>query len=196
MASLEASDIPRKVILLLDAPGCREWVRAFLDRGWQVRSTATGNPHPPIDRLERRPRHLAMRRLSQDLTRDCGRVLYLEDDTLVPPDVWSKLSILLDRGYRAASGVQRGRHGQPACGVWRRDPVMPIMSPFEPEGIEEAHAVGHFCLLTTGSLYATLPIVPGPDEPIDCAHTRRMAPIAVDSSVWCGHLLESGEIIA
>jgi hypothetical protein len=193
VAALDASDVPKSVILLLDAPGCEGWGRAFRERGWVTMTTRTGNPEPPADRLERRPRHLAMRRLSQRLTAPYTRVLYVEDDTLVPPDVWTRLSALLDRGYRAASGVQRGRHGQPACGVWRQNGM--AMTPFEPEGVVEADAVGHYCLMTSGATYAGYPIVPGPNEPIDCAHTRLMAPIAVDAAVWCGHLLESGEII-
>ncbi len=197
MAALNASDIPREAILVLDAPACEGWIRAFLESGWDIVSlTLTGNEDPPSGRVERRERHLAMRRLSQTLTQWCERVLYLEDDTLVPPDVWSRLSALLDEGYMAASGVQRGRHGCPVCGVWRHDAELNIYDPFEPDGIAEADAVGHYCLMTYGDLYATIPIAPRSNEPVDCAHTRHMAPIAVDSAVTCGHLLESGEVIA
>jgi len=195
MAALNASDIPKEAYLLLDAPGCGGWYDAFVDSGWQIKMMATGNPEPPEDYIERRTRHLAMRRLSQGLTRQFGRVLYLEDDTLVPPETWGPLNRLLDLGYLAASGVQRGRRQCRACGIWRADYDNRILDPFEPEGITEADAVGHYCLLTYGNVYANLPIDPGPGEPVDAAHTRHMAPIAVDTAVWCGHLLESGEII-
>lgn len=195
LTALNASDIPREAILLFDAPYMDMWVKSFEAAGWRVRAYATGNDEPPLERVARRPRHLAMRLLSQELTKDCGRILYLEDDTLVPKDVWTRLSALLDTGYKAASGVQRGRHGQPLCGVWRYNRDANIMDVFEPEGIVEADAVGHYCLMTTGDYYASIPIAPGANEPIDCAHTRHMAPIAVDSAVWCGHLLENGDII-
>lgn len=196
MAALNASDIPREVILLLDAPACEGWIRAFTDSGWNLVTLAmTGNDDPPVSRQERRERHLAMRRLSQSITETFGRVLYLEDDTLVPPDVWSRLSSLLDSGYLAASGVQMARHETRCCGIWRHDADANIYDPFTPVGIVEADAVGHYCLLTEGALYASIPIEPRSNEPIDCAHTRHLAPIAVDGAVRCGHLLENGEVL-
>lgn len=196
LAALNASDIPHRALLLLDAPDCDIWIDEFTRAGWEVGIKHTHNPEPPAGRIERRSRHLAMRRLSQELTRDYGRVLYLEDDTLVPERTWKPLNALLDKGYKAASGVQRGRHGNRGCGVWHYNFDAGIMDIYAPEGISEADAVGHYCLLTTGDYYAGIPINPGPNEPIDCAHTRFMAPIAVDASVWCGHLLENGDIIA
>jgi hypothetical protein len=196
VSAFDASDIPKSVILLLDAPGCDNWVTAFRSAGWHVTTTRGNQTPPPIDRLARRPRHLIMRRMSQFLTQDCGRVLYSEDDTLVPPDVWTRLSALLDQGYTAASGVQHGRYDHPYPGVWRWNREANIMDVFEPVGVEEADAVGHYCLMTTGAVYAAAPIEPHPNEPIDCAHTRFLAPIAVDAAVRCGHLLETGEVIA
>ena len=195
MTALNASDIPKEAYLLLDAPGCDGWIEAFVDSGWDITVMVTGNPEPPEDHILRRTRHLAMRRLSQGLTRDLGRVLYLEDDTLVPPKTWEPLNHLLDEGYLAASGVQRGRRTCRACGVWYMNREAGILDPYEPEGISEAAAVGHYCLLTYGNIYGTMPIDPGPDEPVDAAHTRHFAPIAVDASVWCGHLLSDGAII-
>jgi hypothetical protein len=195
IAAFDASDIPKRVILLLDAPGTWDWVDDFKARGWDVTTVVTHHSSPPADRLARRPRHLVMRRMSQFVTQDCGRILYSEDDTLVPPDVWTRLNALLDRGYTAASGVQHGRYDHPYPGVWRWNREAGIMDVFEPVGVEEADAVGHYCFLTTGAAYAAASINPHPDEPIDCAHTRQFAPIAVDGDVRCGHLLESGEVL-
>ena len=196
VAAFDASDIPKEVYLLLDAPGCEGWADAFHERGWLTHTVATRNPDPPAGRLERRSRHRVMRTLSQEMTKNLGRVLYSEDDTLVPHDVWHRLSALLDAGYTAASGVQRGRHECNACGVWHWDREANIMDVFHPHGIEEADAVGHYCLMTTGAAYAAAPLSEHPNEPVDTGHTRRLAPIAVDSSIWCGHLKENGEIIA
>jgi hypothetical protein len=195
VAAFDASDIPKEVYLLLDAPDCDGWFHAFAERGWHTHVQLTHQAEPPAGRLERRARHRRMREISQDMTRNLGRVLYSEDDTLVPHDVWHRLSALLDAGYAAASGVQVGRHETRACGVWRWDKEANIMDVFHPHGIEEADAVGHYCLMITGAAYAAAPISDHPDEPVDTGHTRHLAPVAVDSSIWCGHLLESGDIV-
>lgn len=195
MAALNVSDIPRSVVLLIDSPGCEGWFAAFADSGWAVRFVCTHNPYPPEGRVQRRRRHLAMRRLSQKMTANLDRVLYLEDDTLVPPDVWSRLSVGLDAGYVAASGVQLSRHEPRIPGIWRFNDGAGIYDPFEPVGVETADAVGHFCLMTTGEAYANAPIKPNEYEPIDQCHTQQFAPIWVDPEVRCGHLKENGEII-
>jgi len=121
--------------------------------------------------------------------------LCIEDDTLVPPDTWTRLSALLDKGYTAASGVQYARHETKLPGIWYFNREAGIMDVFVPEQVCEAAAVGLYCLMTTGLEYGLRAIQPQPDEPIDCAQTRPFAPIAVDPAVLCGHLLESGEVI-
>lgn len=198
------SDIPREVTLILDAPDCDEWIYAFLERGWKVHYARTGNPAPPKGRFEARARHLALRSLSQRLVsascRLSDRILFSEDDTLVPPDVWGRLSACLDAGYRAASGVQRDRHGSGLLGLWRYDPEIEVFDPLSAnpdgsDGVIEADGVGHYCLLTTAETYCTAALPPVPFTSIDRSHTHQMAPVAVDTRVWCGHLTEDGTII-
>lgn len=195
--ALDASDTPRSIVLLLDAPGCEGWVDAFRKRGWAVLSIATGQEAPPIRRIERRVRHLTMRRRSQELLRDYDRVLCVEDDTIVPPDVWTRLSVLLDSGYKAATGVQYTKDGQRIPGVWWLDAALELYEPVWGAAgeIGEVDACGHYCLMTSGKIYADTPIEPREDEPIDRAHTRLFAPIAVDFGCVCGHLREDGAVI-
>lgn len=196
MTALNASDIPRSVVLLIDAPGCEGWFDAFVASGWNVTLVLTHNSEPPSDRIARRERHILMRRWSQDLLRDYERVLCVEDDTLVPPDVWSRLSALMDEGYTAASGVQYGRYGQRIPGIWTYVSEYGIFDPIFPDsGAKEADAVGHYCLMTTGDAYAQAPVAPREFEPVDIAHTKHLTPIAIDWNVVCGHLLEDGTVI-
>lgn len=196
MAALNASDIPRSVVLLLDAPGCERWFDAFVSSGWNVTLVLTHNCEPPRDRETRRERHRQMRVMSQELLRGYDRILCTEDDTVVPPNVWSRLSSLMDEGYMAASGVQYGRYGQRIPGVWRYNSYDGVFDPLFPEtSAKEADAVGHYCLMTTGRAYAEAPIAPGPYEPIDISHTKHLTPIAVDWTMVCGHLLEDGTVI-
>jgi hypothetical protein len=124
-------------------------------------------------------------------------VLYCEDDTLYPPDVWSRLSALLDSGYAAASGVQRDRHGSGLMGLWRYDAAIECFDPLVIQGglTFEADAVGHYCLLTSADTYAACELPTSTVAPIDRSHTFQMRPIAVDSAVWCGHLLENGDVL-
>jgi hypothetical protein len=194
--ALDKSDCPKRVILYLDNWGCENWIYAFLVRGWSVTTYSSYNNEPPVDRVARRERHRAMRKRSQELTRDCGRVLYLEDDTIVPPDVWSRLNAVIDSGYTAASGVQRDRHGSGWLGLWHYDTDSQCYDPVDiarDSGVYSIDAVGHYCLLVDGRIYAQAQITEY-DTSIDRTHTAQFGPIGVDSSVWCGHLTDNGVI--
>jgi hypothetical protein len=193
--ALNASDIPRSVVLMLDAPECWGWFDALLDSGWLVTVVTTGRGDPPADRIARRSRHLAMRLDSQGLLKDYDRVLCVEDDTLVPRDVWTRLSGLLDRGYTAATGLEYTKDGARVPGVWRFDRNLGLYEPMFGTGIGEVAACGHYCLMTTGAEYAGAKIDPDVDEPVDRAHTKHLAPIAVDFDCICGHLREDGAVI-
>jgi hypothetical protein len=168
-------------------------VKALLHAGFAVEGHVTGNGRSPYSTEARRARHLSMRRYSQQLTRGRGRVLYLEDDTLVPPDVWARLSLLLDEGYAAASGLQVSRHGNlRAPGLWvnRGD----VWATVWPSVASPVSACGHYCLMTDGDTYgASFTCERG--EAIDRAHTRTFGSIACDPECVCGHLLDDGSVL-
>ena len=198
--ALNASDIRShcdNVLLYIDAPDCWVWFDALIDSGWAVTTVTTGRGEPPEGRIERRVRHLAMRLESQKLLRGYDRVLLVEDDTLVPSDVWARLSALLDCGCTAASGLQYSRDGQRIPGVWRVNYEAGVYDPIWPSAnnIGSISSCGHYCLMTTGEAYARAPIDPRPNEPIDRAHTKHLAPIGVDFECLCGHLLPDGGVI-
>ena len=201
--ALDASDCPKSIFLYLDAPYMQCWVEAFEERGWTVVYYDSGRRTPPSDdTLNNRMNHVLMRQLSQRLlmqhTYPQTRLLCVEDDTIVPPDVWSSLDALLNEGYTAASGVQRDRRGTGLLGVWHYDTDSDCYDPmFIPSDhvVIEADSVGHYCLMTTVETYVTTPIETRDDVPVDRQHTAQMAPIAVDTGVWCGHLTDKGDII-
>lgn len=193
VASLVASDIPREAIVLIDSPSGEPWVKTLRSVGFTVTAYTTGNGRAPVSVDARRARHLQMRRHSQTLTRVCGRVLYLEDDGIVPPDVWSRLSAVLDSGYVAATGIETSRRGDlRAPGVWlnRGDTWATVW----PSVTQRVDACGHFCLMTEGETYARSFIV-GTGEAIDRAHTRNLTPLACDPHVVVGHLADDGRVI-
>lgn len=179
--ALGASDVPRgRLVLILDAPGCEEWEGALTRLGFSVETHATGNGHPPQRRGDRRPRHRAMRRLSQTLVPD-GPLLCLEDDTLVPPDIYARLSAAGPN----ATGVQAGRHESHRTGV---DGARKCV------GVEKVRSCGHYCLLTTGEAYRHAKI--RDSGPVDSGHTLQIRPLVVDWGCACGHLTESGVLYA
>lgn len=193
VASLVASDIPRECIVLIDSPHGAAWPKVLLSAGFAIRAYTTGNGRAPVSVDARRARHLAMRRHSQTLTRSCGRVLYLEDDGIVPPDVWSRLSALLDDGYAAATGIETSRRGSlRAPGLWlhRGDTWATVW----PSVASPVDACGHFCLLTDGETYGRV-FTPEYGEAIDRAHTRLLTPLACDPDCVVGHLTDTGQVV-
>jgi len=175
--AIAASDIPReRCILILDAPGCEAWEGALTELGFQVETHVTGNGPPPEYWLERRPRHRAMRRLTQRLVPD-GPLLCLEDDTIVPRDVFSRLSAAGPN----ACGVQVGRRESRRVGV---------SMPKSRRGVSPVRACGHYCLLTTGEAYRAAVILDA--GPPDAGHTSQIRPLVVDWECICGHLTEAG----
>ena len=186
-AAIEASDLPREnCIVIQDAPGCDAWTDALSRLGFTVKPYVTGNDHPPVSRIDRRPRHVAMRRLSQHLVPD-GPLLCLEDDVLVCPDIYARLSAIGPH----ATGVVYGRH---ECRI-------PVIYPLQRHrivprsGVEVVHGCGYNCLLTTGEAYraATIGVSSGA---VDEEHTAQLIPLRCDWGCVCGHLCEDGTVIA
>ncbi len=119
-----------------------------------------------------------MRQITQGIVPD-GPLLCLEDDTLVPPNVWE----LLSGPGPHASGVQRGRYDK-RIGVWV-DGTNPTEAR---EGVEDVEACGMYCLLTTGEAYRKPFRITGAfSGAVDAAQTAAMRPRVVWDCI-CGHL--------
>lgn len=174
-AAIGASDIPRgRLLLVLDAPGCGKWAADLKALGFKVGVTKTGNPDPPDGRVARRTRHREMRRLTQTIVPD-GPLLCLEDDTLVPPDVYERLTLAGPN----ATGVQLSRFDSARPG---------IDGAARTYGISPIRACGHYCLLTTGEAYKAAKV---PERGVvDWGHTAGIQPLVVDWDCHCGHLTE------
>lgn len=181
VAAIAASDIPRERCMLIeDAPGCECWEPALDALGFSVIVYVTGSDYPPEGRLARRPRHRAMVKLSQTLVPD-GPLLCLEDDILVPPDIFARLSAAGPN----ATGVQIARHES-------RRPVIYGKRAMG-TGVEEVEGCGIGCLLTTGEAYRA-PLGDGPG-PVDLELTQQIRPLVVDWGCVCGHMTDSGVLL-
>jgi len=175
IASIEASDIPREYLLLiLDAPGCWEWQRDLDRIGFDVTAHPTGNEYPPEGRVDRRPRAREVVKLAQTLV-PFGPLLCLEDDIIVPPDIYARLSAAGPN----ATGVQIARHES-------RRPVIYGKRRMG-TGIEAIDGCGFGCLLTTGEAYRRPMLGNGPGS-ADRELTTRIRPLVVDWECVCGHI--------
>lgn len=180
--ALSLSDIPRgKIILIIDNSGCEDWKPALERIGFTVDEHFSHKTEPPKGRVERRKRHRQMRRLSQKLVGD-GPLLLLEDDTLVPRDVFSRL----ERTEGSVSGIQVARHDDQL--------IHGVHGWSSKNGIVPIDSCGHYCMLTTGKAYKAAKVLDD-DEAVDIGHTRQIRPLYADWDVVCGHLLENGQVI-
>lgn len=178
-AAIAASDIPReRLVLVLDAPGCEGWQGSLEALGFEVEVSATGNDLPPDGNpYKRRPRQEQMRSLTTRLVGD-GELLCLDDDAIVPADVYARLSAIGPH----ACGVQVSRYGNKFCGVYRNH--RPLR---RGRGVEAVEACGHYCLLTTGAMYRACAVAaPGRGE------MRPIPGLRVDWDCICGHLTQRG----
>lgn len=186
--ALGASDIPRRntnTILVFDAPvDEKRWGESIYNLGFDIEMYSTGNTHPPDGLLPnvRRPRQAEMREFTTQIVDD-GPLLTLDDDTIVPPNVYRRLSYaaLAHAGHAAA--IQVGRYVPDLCGVYRDGRAL-----IEGHGIEPVDSCGHYCLLTTGEMYRQTAV------PLD-ATSARMRPIPGLVADWdcvCGHLTREG----
>jgi len=177
--AIAASDIPReRLILVLDAPGCEAWERDLSAIGFDVETHRTESDGPPSERLERRRSHAKMREFTLPLVGD-GPLLTLDDDTIVPLDVYARLSAAGPH----ATGVQVSRWGSPKCGVYRGRTALA----YRAGGIEPIDRCGHYCLLTTGAMYRVTAV----HAPSEC-YMQPIPGLAVDWGCVCGHLTEDG----
>jgi hypothetical protein len=178
--ALSVSDIPReRLILILDAPGCRPWGLALTNLGFDVEVHMHDGGTPPTDRIARRISHNKMREFTVGLVPD-GPLLCLDDDTIVPPDVYTRLS----RAGEHASGVQISRWGSPRCGVYRGNTALS----YQPgHGVESIDYCGHYCVLTTGEMYRKTTC-----HAADACYMQPIPGLVVDWGCVCGHLTKEG----
>ena len=175
--AVSASDIPRdRVILVLDAPGCEAWADSLAAIGFAVDVHATGKDYPPEGRVDRRPRWRANVKFTQTLVPD-GPLLCLEDDILVPPDIYTRLTAIGPH----ATGIQIARRS-------RRLVLHPLT--LMGTGIANVGGCGFGCLLTTGEAYRT-PVGNGPG-PVDEELTAHLPGLKADFGCVCGHMTKDG----
>ena len=177
-AAIAESDIPRGLcILVLDVPECEEWGGTLFDLGFTVDTHLPELGPVPNDRLARRPRHNRMREFTLGLVPD-GELLILDDDTIVPRDVYARLSAAGPH----ATGIQVSRHGNALCGVYRNGKAL-----VRGRGIEPVDYCGHYCLLTTGEMYRRT----ATHKPSEC-YMQPIPGLKADWDCVCGHLTERG----
>lgn len=177
--AIATSDIPRgRVLLVLDTPGCEMWEESLRGIGFSVETHHTGIAEPvPSRRLARRPRHNKMREFTIGLVPD-GELLILDDDTIVPPDVYARLKAAGPH----ATGIQVSRHGNMLCGVYRNGRAL-----LAGTGVEPVDFCGHYCLLTTGAMYRKTAL----HKPSEC-YMQPIPGLKADWDCVCGHLTERG----
>lgn len=184
ISAIAASDIPRdRVILVLDAPGCEAWADSLVTLGFTVETHATGKSYPPEGRIERRPRWRANVKRTQMLVPD-GPLLCLEDDILVPIDIYSRLTAIGPH----ATGIQIARHES------RRPVLYPAYSMQGPSTVLDVDGCGFGCLLTTGEAYRSAVLGDGPG-PTDRELTAQLRPLRADFGCVCGHLTKDGVLM-
>jgi hypothetical protein len=197
--ALEGADpLEKRVVLLVDAPGCEEWAREFKARGWETDVYETGNDAPPDDRFARRTRQRQMRELSRTILRrfESELTLFIEDDTILPPNAWHTLYRSWFKTYAdAVSGLQYGRHGQVIPGLWRFNDAAACYDPAWDQGTFKVDACGLYCLMMMSDHYARTKITNDDYLPVDICQTQNIHFIYADTAVRCGHLQENGEIL-
>lgn len=196
----DAEPREKRVMLLIDAPGCECWDREFQARHWETMVCYTGNDAPPEGRIERRQRQREMRLMSKAMMRQIEPelTLFIEDDTILPPKAWRTLfEIWYNDPFAcdAVSGHQYGRHGQLIPGLWHYDREAQCYDPVWNEGTFRVDACGLYCLMTMSDLYARTPISESEYLPVDICQTKNILDIVATTRVRCGHLLENGDIL-
>lgn len=179
--ALAASDIPRcRVVLVQDAPGCECWHDALDRLGFDVEVHATGNDAPaPREPLSvHRARQRAMRAFTLTIP-GTGPLLLLDDDAIVPPDVYARLTAIGPH----ATAVQVSRIGtRTLCGVYLDGAPQKRRA-----GIELVDSCGHYCLLTTWEMYRTVAV-----RPTGSSHVGDIEGLKVDWDCIVGHWTPEG----
>jgi hypothetical protein len=154
----------------------------------------------------RRERICMMKEKSKELLSKTAFVFCLEDDTIAPPNAFSKLmeNLTADDDIAVSSGVEVGRWTSPIIGAWM---IEPLEHPnkitsirYKKWGIREVDGCGWYCYVTYTSSYKAAHYryeaeSLGPD--VVYAYDQRKAGyrVVIDWSIACTHLLENGKNI-
>lgn len=162
---------------------------------------------PSVNHINsRRERIAKIHNEIKEIVGGCDYVFLLEDDTLIPLNTLDKLlkdySVYPYAGF--ISGVQVGRWGMTACGLWKVDNpynIQHIQSQLPPavHNIQEIDAAGLYCCLAKREHYVTTEFTPfapilGPDVSFGLALRQRGFKNYVDWSIQTAHLTKQGEI--
>lgn len=152
---------------------------------------------------ERRGRHGAMRTASAGLIPEADYLLLLEDDTLIPPDSWAKLTAGMegfewDAGFDWVCGFEVGRWSCPCPGIWHLTETE-RRSARPGTGLEQVDATGFYLVLTTPELYRSRRWDYwdkdwGHDVSITWQMTLDGYKLGVDWSLRCVHMTEDGDL--
>lgn len=208
--ALKASDVPIEdaaFVAYVDSDDAalyaavEEMALALPFRSVLIRFSGWAPPGEKADVKTRRRRQAIMRHTSQMLVGD-GEVLLLEDDTLIPPDAYSKLT--KSRGtYDWVIGTAVGRWGKRAIGAWHismRDGVPIAMESLmvtdKRRHRERVDATGFYCVLTSAEVYRLLDLTTWTNEMAYDVYTTWQLTLAgrtlgIDWTVPCVHTTES-----
>lgn len=155
-------------------------------------------PKLNFDVLSRRYRIADIHNFSREYVKDAEYVLTLEDDTIVPINVYEKLhKHYLDNPYAGfIQGIEKGRWGIEYLGAWKADDIYnptKITSMDLSENIQEVDSGGFYCMMTKSEYYINHEFKPfdenglGPDADYGIS-LRQLGTINyTDFSIRCIH---------
>lgn len=151
----------------------------------------------------RRDRICQIHAETQDIIGNTRYVFGLEDDTIFPPDAFTKLQQINNTypnvGY--ASGIQVGRWDIRYIGAWQTNdldnPTRMQTIPYTENELVNVDGGGLYCFLTPTDLYKNATWhwhdeCFGPDVCYGIDLRKRGYQCVVDTSLECGHLTEQG----
>lgn len=159
---------------------------------------------PPLGEFDlvadRRARIIDVKRRSVELIGDSQYVFCLEDDTIAPPDAFSRLlEGFQDKSVGLVSGIQVGRWKYRIIGGWLVEPLLDPTTvqtvPFAGTGLQAVDGTGWYCYLTRTELYKAMDYHAdaeclGPDVCYGLDLRRAGHVVLLNWDVKCAHLLQ------
>lgn len=157
-----------------------------------------------FDIAYRRTRICVMKEKSKELIANSKYIFGLEDDTIAPPNAFTRLleHITANSSCAVVSGVEVGRHTIPFIGVWTieplEDPIKISSVPYMSKGTQEVDGCGWYCYITPTDLYKQAHYryeaeCLGPDVVYAWDQRRAGYKVLVDWNVLCNHMMENGK---